>query len=460
MVVLHQELFSFKDVERSKEQISGHAGLIMLDGFMKSLKIEEIVDEQMPAPGSNRGYEGWEYIEPLILMQYGGGRNICDVKEVREDAVLRQAIGMQTVPSDSAIGDWLLRMGKGEGLKGVKKVESEVAKKLIRLDKTEEYTMFADPTIIDLGDKQDAPMTYTGVKGDRPILVGLKELPIFVHADYRQGNAMGGAAEAVKSSYEIVEGCGKKVSHFAGDSEFYVSELIKFLSSKGITFTIVADNNKAVKEVIEQIPQEEWRPYVTKDGVKTDREIATSVHAMEQTEAFTLVVLRWKKEESRQLKLVESDEYFYHAIATDLKLEAEQVIEKHEKSMPPKEEVAEGCKGVWKYNERVQMENMIKELKIGIGMEHMPCGEFEANAMYFAIGVLTYNLMIALKYFVIQEGYETKTIGTLRWALIQIPAKLIKTGRQVILKIATTVDKFNHYLRMLKRIQAVAAQPG
>jgi hypothetical protein len=25
-------------------------------------------------------------------------------------------------------------------------------------------------------------------------------------------------------------------------------------------------------------------------------------------------------------------------------------------------------------------------------MEQMPCGEFEANALYFAIGVLAYNL--------------------------------------------------------------------
>lgn len=55
-------------------------------------------------------------------------------------------------------------------------------------------------------------------------------------------------------------------------------------------------------------------------------------------------------------------------------------------------------------NERAQMGNCIKELKSGVGMEHMPCGEFEANAMYFSIGVLTYNLMVAQKYFAIQEG--------------------------------------------------------
>lgn len=65
------------------------------------------------------------------------------------------------------------------------------------------------------------------------------------------------------------------------------------------------------------------------------------------------------------------------------------------------------------------MENHIKELKIGIGMEQMPCGEFEANRMYFSIGVLTHNLMIAQKYFVIQDGLEKHSIATLRWELVQ-----------------------------------------
>ena len=36
-------------------------------------------------------------------------------------------------------------------------------------------------------------------------------------------------------------------------------------------------------------------------------------------------------------------------------------------------------------------ENRIKDLKIGFGMEYMPCGSFHANAVFFAIGALTYN---------------------------------------------------------------------
>ena len=44
------------------------------------------------------------------------------------------------------------------------------------------------------------------------------------------------------------------------------------------------------------------------------------------------------------------------------------------------------------YNQRGECsENRIKELKIGFGMERMPCGQFEANAVFFRIGVVAYN---------------------------------------------------------------------
>jgi len=38
------------------------------------------------------------------------------------------------------------------------------------------------------------------------------------------------------------------------------------------------------------------------------------------------------------------------------------------------------------HNQRGQAENFNKEVKIGIGMERMPCGQSWANAMFFRIG--------------------------------------------------------------------------
>ena len=57
----------------------------MFDGFMKAMKIEEIINKHMPVPGSNRRLKAWQYIMPLNLMQYRGGRHIAYLREPRQD---------------------------------------------------------------------------------------------------------------------------------------------------------------------------------------------------------------------------------------------------------------------------------------------------------------------------------------------------------------------------------------
>lgn len=48
---------------------------------------------------------------------------------------------------------------------------------------------------------------------------------------------------------------------------------------------------------------------------------------------------------------------------------------------------------VRRYNQRRECsQNRIKELKIGFGMELMPCGQLNANAMFFRIGTMPYNI--------------------------------------------------------------------
>ena len=58
-------------------------------------------------------------------------------------------------------------------------------------------------------------------------------------------------------------------------------------------------------------------------------------------------------------------------------------------------------------------------------MDYAPSQELSANAVYFEIGVLAYNLTIAVKRFFLGENWYTKTIATLRWQLIFIAGKVI-----------------------------------
>ncbi|MBU0502680.1 MAG: transposase [bacterium] len=52
------------------------------------------------------------------------------------------------------------------------------------------------------------------------------------------------------------------------------------------------------------------------------------------------------------------------------------------------------------------------------------------------MGVLAYNLSIAVKRLFLEESWQTKTIATLRWQLIFIAGKVVEHGRQLFLKVA------------------------
>ncbi len=100
------------------------------------------------------------------------------------------------------------------------------------------------------------------------------------------------------------------------------------------------------------------------------------------------------------------------------------------------------CEVIWKHNGRGDCENWHKELKIGFGMEQMPCGQLDTNPLYFAIGVLAYNLAQLLKRQVLPASYRTATVTTLRWKLYRLAGKLVRHARCWMLQIKADMDKW------------------
>ncbi len=136
-----------------------------------------------------------------------------------------------------------------------------------------------------------------------------------------QGNAVGNVMEAIMKPYSLLPD-GKRIKHASLDSEYYRADVMRYLRSKGTTFTIAVDKDTAVKELIKRI--EDWRPFRDSSGVMTDREIGETIHAMNKLEfSFRLIVIRWRAGQGDLF----SDGYKYHCIATDLEGPAEEVVE-------------------------------------------------------------------------------------------------------------------------------------
>ena len=105
-------------------------------------------------------------------------------------------------------------------------------------------------------------------------------------------------------------------------------------------------------------------------------------------------------------------------------------------------------------------ENRIKELKIGFGMDYMPCGTFKANAVFFSIGVLTYNLYLGLRSTALGNGWERSQVQTVRWRLFQTAGKIVRHGRRVYLKIsAAMLDTFSAIRKRCATVMQEGAVP-
>ena len=93
------------------------------------------------------------------------------------------------------------------------------------------------------------------------------------------------------------------------------------------------------------------------------------------------------------------------------------------------------------HNQRGQAENFNKELKIGMGMERMPCGQTHANAVFFRIGVIAYNLFIGFKRLACPESWVKQTIATFRWKMVQVAGRIVKHAGGVVLRLMIDPEK-------------------
>jgi len=417
------------EIEQTEAPLMARGGLMLPYEMAKALRLPEVIDQELPPSGSGRGYKPSQFVMPLVLMLHGGGKRLDDLRELKGEVSLRELLEMKELPASSTVGDWLRRMGRGgRGLPGLGKANQHMVAEILKRDKRIEYTLDTDATVIE-SEKEEAKWTYKKEKGYQPLLGFLFELGLVLGDEFRDGNipAGTGAVEFLEACHRMMPK-GKRIAYFRSDSAAYQTRVIDRCFQYEVLFTITADQDRAVKEAIKTIREEEWEPH------EKDREIAETVHTMNNSkEAFRLIVQRWPK---LQGELFDPDSYCYHAIATN-------------REEPPKEIV-------FHHNQRGQAENYIKELVNGFGMEWMPCGETYANAVFFRIGILAYNLFLAMKLLALPPWYRTFTISTVRWRLYQVAGAVVKHAHQIILKLAAQIDKIALFHKFRLRCFRVA----
>lgn len=422
-----QSVLPFK-LEITDEKLTAHAGLAVLGEFVHATAILREVDKMLKGPGSAAGYKPSQYVEPLMLMLQGGGRSLEDLRVIRNDAALCELMGIGEIPSSDAVGDWLRRQGRGEGLAGLAAVRRLIVRRVLNLSTITDYTLDIDATQI-IAEKEGAKITYKGDKGYMPIVGHLAENGLVIGEEFRQGNDAPGARNLAFIKYcKAQMPAGHRIRGLRADSATYQAEVINWCEADDkaqVLFAIGADLDAAVKEAIAAIPPKSWSSY-------QDGHIAETLHSMQKTKkAFRLIVIR----RPAQMDLLTGQEKAserYTVIASNRCETAQETV-------------------AW-YNRRGDCsENRIKELKIGFGMERMPCGDFGANAMFFRLGTIAYNLFVLFKASALSSQWRHVQVQTVRWRLYNVAGKVVRHGRQLFLKVSAWVHELLAEIRARSR---------
>jgi hypothetical protein len=195
--MMTQSVLPFK-LEITEEKLTAHAGLAVFGEFVHATAILGEVDKMLKRPGSAVGYKPSQYVEPLMLMLQGGGRSLEDLRVIRSDGALRELMGIQAMPSSDAVGDWLRRQGKGDGLTGLAAVRRLVVRRALNLSTITDYTLDIDATQI-IAEKEEAKITYKGEKGYMPIVGHLAENGLVIGEEFRKGNDAPGRSGQYRS---------------------------------------------------------------------------------------------------------------------------------------------------------------------------------------------------------------------------------------------------------------------
>ena len=181
-----QTVLPFK-LEITEEKLTAHAGLAIFGEFVHARGILPEVYRAWRGPASGAGNAPSQKVEPLLLMRQGGGRTLEDLRVIRNDAALCELMGIEEIPCSDAVGDWLRRQGRGEGLSGLAVVRQLVVRRTLHRDTATEYTLDIDATQI-VAEKEEAKMTSKGERGYMPIVGHLAENGLIAGEEFRQGN--------------------------------------------------------------------------------------------------------------------------------------------------------------------------------------------------------------------------------------------------------------------------------
>jgi hypothetical protein len=431
------------DVAFDDDRLVADAGLLLPATLASHLGLKELVEEHLDLGVAAGRANAGDKLCTLVMSALAGGDCIDDADALRAAGTGR-ILGF-TAKAASTLGTFLRSFRWGH----VRQLDA-LSRELLGRAWAAGAGPGGAPLTIDLDSticetyglqKEGATgFTYSHVRGYHPLVAIAAGTGDVLMARLRGGNANSGrgAGHFLRETIGRVRAagaCGELTVR--ADSGFYGHAVVAVCRAMGVRFSITIRQHRTVRRLIEAIPETAWTPipYWLEGGADVAETSYTPFRDDHPAAApVRLIVRRVRPTPGSQLEAFVL--YDYHAFITDrdgetLVLEAD-------------------------HRRHAEVENAIRDLKYGVGLNHLPSGRFAANGAWLAIQVLAHNL--ARWTARIGLGERIVTTKTLRRRLFNLAGRLTRGGRRVTLHLPKRWPWAVGWRLALSRLRAIPLQ--
>jgi hypothetical protein len=420
-----------------------HAGLLLPATLAQQLGVGELVDKHVNLGASAGRANVGDKVLTLVASALAGGDCIDDADALRGGQTA--AVLGHRVKAPSTLGTFLrsFRFGHVRQLDRVSRALLARAWATAAGPGEGPFTIDVDSTICEtygLAKEGGTHHTYTHVRGYHPLLAVAAGTGDILHTRLRGGNAntARGAANFVTETVERVRAAGATGElTLRADSGFYTHAVVAAARKRKVRYSITIRQSAPLRQKIEAIPEEDWTPipYWCEGGADVAETTYTPFAGERDAIAVRLIVRRVRPSPGSQLALFAR--YSYHGFITDregdtLGLEAD-------------------------HRRHAEVENAIRDLKYGVGLNHLPSGKFGANGAWLAIQVLAHNLARWTGRLALGAGIVTTK--TLRRRFFSLPGRLTRSARRLTLHLPRRWPWATAFSAGLLKLRAIPPPP-
>jgi hypothetical protein len=463
------------DAQPMEGLLTAQAGLAAFSRAFRSLGGPKLCDERVHIKERARGYTVGQQVESLVLLHAAGGDCMQDVEALREDSGVTKMLGY-ALPGQRCVADFLesfhdpdkVDQARAEAqrqerlsfipeetaaLSGLGEVTQGVVREIASRWKQPptRATVDQDATIIE-SRKREAQWTYEGTRGYQPMVAMWAETELILADEFRDGNvpALSSPLTCAKAAFAALPDTVTEY-YFRGDSACHESGLVNWLRNperedgpKGpIGFAVSARMSEELGRALKRVPQAHWTTF-GKDSDGTLRQWAeVDFVPGEKVEKKDIEPLRYVG-----LRLV--------------KPQGELFEDGHDKRyyalLSNRWEEDGGALLTWHRQKAGTIEHVHDEVKNGLGGGQLPSGKFGANAAWFRIACIAYNILVAVKHAWPDETLHNAKAKRVRFVLVNVTGRFSRDRRKISLHLAATVEWIKWFVKLFDRFP-LATQP-